>query len=161
MAAWIGWPLGCFATAVVAHGIAVRLPFELDSVRRFLLVGVPIGAVLLFADSLGPWSSASRLAAILGYAFLCELYVFLFTLVISSISATTLILLRTSELEERDILLAHSPEEMVRTRVDGLVAIGLILRDGERLVVTPKGLRLHQVFSRLRTLFCHASTAEV
>jgi hypothetical protein len=152
---WILLPLGCFGLAVFLHGIAMRLPLRIDPVRRFLMVGVPIGAALVAFSLATLGLTIHAFAAILLYAFLCELYMFFFTLVISSVSVTMLIMLRRGAVEVSALTSTYDPRGMVKLRLDRLIKNGLIGREGDRLIVTSKGMWLHRVFGALRRFFAH------
>jgi len=147
--------LTIFILAVLLHGLVMRVPMRMDSVRRFLLVGAPLGLVLVvFAVSRFGFTLPS-FAAILLYALLCELYMFCFTLVISSVSVTMLIMLRQGPIENAKLALTYDPHEMVQLRVGRLLNAGFIERSDDRLSVAAKGLKLHRMFTKLRRFFGH------
>ena len=143
--------------AVLLHGLAMRAPLRLDSVRRFLLIGVPLGVALVAVSLAGFGSTLPGIAAILLYALLCELYIFLFTLVLSSVSATILIMLRRGPVQPSALASVYEPREMVKLRLDRLLKNDLVERASGRLAVTEKGERLHRLFSGLRRFFGHES----
>lgn len=146
----------CFGAAVVLHGL-LRPFVHVDSVRRFLLAGIPVGILLTVAAvSLYGWTPQG-FAAIALYAFLCELYIFSFTLVLSSISATTLVILRRGPLPLADLSAVYKPEEMVQLRVARLLDTGFLSRESGRVVLTAKALKIHAAFSTLSRFFGHAS----
>lgn len=135
----------------------MRAPLGLDSVRRFLLVGAPLG-VALVAFSLAHFGpTVPGIAAILLYALLCELYIFLFTLVISSVSATVFIMLRRGPVQASALACAYDPQEMVNLRLEGLLRTKFIERASGRFTVTGRGKRLHCIFTGLRQFFGHES----
>lgn len=146
----------CFGAAVVLHGL-LRPFVHVDSVRRFLLAGIPIGILLTIAALALYGLTAQGFAAIALYAFLCELYIFSFTLVISSISATTLVMLRRGSVPLADLTAVYKPDEMVQLRVGRLLDTGFLRREPGRVVLTAKALKLHAAFSRLSRFFGHAS----
>jgi len=152
---WILLPLGCFGLAVFLHGIAMRVPLRMDVVRRFLLVGVPIGGALVIFSIAGLGVTIPAFAAILLYALLCELYIFCFTLVLSSVSATMLIILRQGPIDASALSATYDPHEMVQLRIERLVRNGFIERDNERLTMTKKGMNLHGTFTALGRFFAH------
>lgn len=147
--------LAAFVLAVLLHGLAMRMPLRLDSVRRFMLVGVPLGVVLVAVslERYGP--TIPGIAAILLYALLCELYIFCFTLALSSVSATMLIMLRRGPVPSSALASAYEPREMVNLRLDRLISNGFAERRAGRLAVTAKGMRLHNAFAALRRFFGH------
>jgi hypothetical protein len=147
--------LAIFILAVLLHGLVMRVPMRMDSVRRFLLVGAPLGlALVVFALSRFGFTLVG-FAAILLYALLCELYRFCFTLVISSVSVTMLIMLRQGPIENAKLALAYDPHEMVQLRVGRLIKTGFVERADGKLGVSFKGAQLHRMFAILRRFFGH------
>jgi hypothetical protein len=147
--------LTVFVFAVLLHGLVMRAPILMDSVRRFLLVGAPLGLALAAFSLTRFGFTLPGFAAILLYALLCELYMFCFTLVISSVSATMLIMLRQGSVVDYSLASVYAPESMVRLRVDRLIKTGFVRQDGEHLAVTAKGAKLHRLFAMLRKFFGH------
>ena len=152
---WIALPLTCFGLLVILHGVWMRIPLRIDSVRRFLLLGIPVGGALVIYSiaTFGP--TVPAFSAILLYAFLCELYLFFFTLAVSSVSATMLIILRKGPMQASTLERTHDSRGMVKLRLDRLIKNGFIEHKDNRLTVTAKGMRLHQTFSALRRFFRH------
>lgn len=149
--------LAAFILAVLLHGLVMRVPMRMDSVRRFLMVGAPLGlALVVFALSQFGFT-ISGFAAILLYALLCELYMFCFTLVLSSVSVTMLIMLRQGPVTDSSLISIYAPEEMVQLRVSRLIKTGFLKQEGENLTVTIKGMKLHRIFFGLRRFFQHDS----
>jgi|SRR5579859_2892581 len=147
--------LAAFVVAVLLHGLAMRAPMLLDSVRRFLMGGIPLG-VGLTAFLLSRFGlTLPGFAAILLYAMLCELYMFCFTLAISSVSATMLIMLRQGPVQASALASVYEPREMVKLRLDRLLKTGFIERSSGRFFMSRKGERLHRIFSDLRKFFGH------
>ena len=62
--------LVAFSTSIIAHAIILRLPLEIDSVTRFLMVGMPIGLVLVLVSFNYFGFQLSGFVPILLYAFL-------------------------------------------------------------------------------------------
>jgi hypothetical protein len=149
--------LAAFVLAVLLHGLAMRAPLRLDSVRRFLLIGVPLGVALVAVSLAGFGPTLPGIAAILLYALLCELYIFLFTLVLSSVSATMLIMLRREPVQASALASVYEPREMVKVRLDRLIKHGFVERASGRFSVTEKGERLHRIFTGVRRFFGHES----
>jgi hypothetical protein len=147
--------LAVFVFAVLLHGLVMRAPMQIDSVRRFLMVGTPLGlALVAFALSRFGFT-LHGFAAILLYALLCELYMFCFTLVLSSVSATMLIMLRTGPVATLVLASVYDPGEMVQLRLNRLLNNGFIDRVKGRLSVTAQGMKYHKAFTALRAFFGH------
>jgi len=147
--------LGAFALAVLLHGFAARVPAKLDSVRRFLLVGMPVGLALVAAAPVAYGPTLRAAAPILLYAFLCEFYIFLFTLTLSSVSATMLIMLRRGPVPPAALASVYKPAEMVQLRVERMQQQGLVRQIDGRLSAADRGRSLHRVFVSLRSFFRH------
>jgi hypothetical protein len=152
---WILMPLAFLGLAVLLHGVATRLPLRLDVVRRFLLVGIPLGVALLVLSLQTLGFTPATFAAILLYAFLCELYIFCFTLVLSSVSVTVLILLLRGAVPLGALSARYDPRAMVTLRLDRLIQQGLVSRSEGRIAVTARGMRLHRTFTFLQRFFGH------
>ncbi len=147
--------LAAFVLAVVLHGLVMRAPMRMDSVRRFLLVGVPLGLVLVAYVLVCFGTGLHGFAVILLYALLCELYLFCFTLVLSSVSATMLIMLRNGPVATRALIAVYDPDKMVQLRLDRLLQNGFLEREKGRLTVTVQGMKYHRAFKVLRGFFGH------
>jgi len=147
--------MGAFVATLVLHAAAVRLPGRVDSVRRFLLVGVPAGVLLSAAVFSTHGHSVEAYAAIGLYAFLCELYIFCFTLAISSVSVMMLITLREGRLDEGRFSAVHEPGQMVDLRISRLIRTAFLEHEQGRLRLTEKGVRLDRAFAALRRFFGH------
>jgi hypothetical protein len=128
---------------------------RMDCVRRFLLVGMLVGGGLLTFSALTFGCSIQALAQVALYAFLCELYIFCFTLVLSSVSVTMLILLRGGPVSVSALTTKYDPQGMVDLRLERLVQQGLIVERGGHFAVTPVGMRLHRAFAALQRFFRH------
>jgi len=135
----------------------MRVPLRLDSVRRFLLIGVPLGVALVTVSLARFGPTIPGFAPILLYALLCELYIFLFTLALSSVSATMLTMLRRGPVLASEFASIYGPREMVMLRLKRIVDNGLIERKAEKLAVTGKGMKVHLIFAALRRFFCLGS----
>ncbi len=147
--------LAALGIAIALHGLAIRMPMKLDVVRRFVAVGFPVGIALMALSFGRSGFSAEGWAPVLLYAFLCELYIFSFTLVLSSVSVILLVMLCEGPVESAALARVYDPDEMVRLRLDRLVKNGFIARQDRRLSVTEKGMQYHRAFTSLRAFFGH------
>jgi hypothetical protein len=144
-----------FAGAMVAHAIICRLLVGLNIVFRFAIVGGVLG--LVWAWWLyGNFGLAPQFwAGVLVYGLCCELYVFLFTLAMSSISANLLVSLSRHAMTTAEIEQLYDSRSMVSSRIDRLVAVGFFDETTVGLELTRKGERTVRIFGRLRTFFRH------
>ncbi len=107
-------------------------------VSRFLAPGLPIGAGATDrAAGAGSRAPIELIAALLCYALACELYIFLYTMVSSSVTVSLLLRLRHGPADWQQLDADYSDETMVDGRLTKLVANGLIVLD-------PRGLPAHR-----------------
>jgi hypothetical protein len=143
---WLAYSALMLVIAVALHAVVSRLWPKGNRVIQFLACGTCTGALLIAklnaAPELGRLASTASLAT---YAFLCELYIFVFTLVTSSVSVS---LLFGGSAE----LLAPTADMVVK-RVERMVGAGLVAREGESLRLTHNGRRLVQVLAAARRVF--------
>ena len=151
----IFFALAAFVLAVLLHGLVMRAPMQVDSVRRFLMVGAPLGLALVVFALTRFGFTVSGFAAILLYALLCELYMFCFTLVLSSVSATMLIMLRDGPIATLTLASVYDPDKMVQLRLDRLLHNGFLEHAKGRIAVTAQGMKYHKAFTALRVFFGH------
>jgi hypothetical protein len=106
------------------------LPVGLNIVFRFVIVGGVLGLVWTWW-LYGNFGLAPQFwAGVLVYGLCCELYVFLFTLAMSSISANLLVSLSRRAMTAAEIEQLYDSRAMVSSRIDRLVAVGLFERSG-------------------------------
>ncbi|MEQ8641162.1 MAG: hypothetical protein RIE31_11265 [Alphaproteobacteria bacterium] len=152
--------LGYWAASILALTMVCRLPVSGTAVHRYLVVGGLIGLAMLlhayfiFGLTIAWWISA------LFYAFVCELYIFAFTLVGSSISAGLLLRLRQNPLTVEEIEAAYSPASMVESRLHKMEATGLLERqENGEMRMTERGASLQRAFAMLRRFFRHEAAS--
>jgi hypothetical protein len=93
-------------------------------------------------------------AALCVYALAAELYVFLFTMIGSSITARLLIILRKRDMQLYEIDSAFPTSGMVDDRMRNLLANGFIRAEGaSTYTLAPKGRLLVMGFRPLRSFF--------
>lgn len=139
--------------AVLGHIALARLPVPLNFVARFVVPGAICGLVLAGHLYLLDGIATSTLAALFAYALLCELYIFTFTMISSSVSANLLLALRAGPRTLQSIDEEYNDRYMVTTRIEKLVASGLLMPTGKGYVVGPPGKRLLVTFGRLQRFF--------
>jgi hypothetical protein len=153
------WFVGAFLgliIAVVGHAGLCRAAMPLNVVTRFLIAGGLVGACLVWwlLNRYGATAPQTWAGAVV-YAFCCELYIFLFTFAMSSITANLLGRLARSNMTDTDIEQLYESRCMVATRLDRLVAVGLIEDGPAGLRLTTEGARMVGIFRRLRRFFRH------
>jgi hypothetical protein len=144
-----------FATTLLLHAIWCRVSARPAVVVKFVAVGGVAGLALL-AHLLSVEGLTYRtLAGLLVFALASELYIFCFTLIISSVSAIWLRRLYRGSIESEELAEAYSPTWMVELRLDRLVENGFLARDGDGYRLTEKGRNLIGTFGKLRAIFKH------
>jgi hypothetical protein len=153
---WLAAAIGFWILAIAGHAVLCRLRLPFGAVGHFLLAGLVSGAGLawLACRHYGAWTPAT-VSALVAFAFLCELYLFLFTLAIASVSSTLLQTLGDRRLSEKEVIARYDAEGMVTTRIGRLLATGLLSESEGDLRVTRTGARLVTAFLRLKTFFGH------
>jgi hypothetical protein len=128
---------------------------QANAVTRFVVLGGLTGiglAVYLVRHTGSPVESA---AALLLYAFSCELYLFLVTLARNSVSATLLLLLCSGPMAAGEIGRRLGSAGMVSFRIEGLVATGLLRQTALGYEPTDRGVAVISLFSALKRFFGH------
>jgi hypothetical protein len=156
---WIVQSLIFLFSAIGLHAVICRLPMHRAPLRNFLIVGALGGAALAVRLHAEFGSDVETAASLLMYAFTCELYIFLFSMVSSSISVSLLLTLRLGGVANDHLAVQYSSSGMISRRVDKLVAAGLLSQIDDRHILTDKGRRLIRTFSRLRVFFGLAGTS--
>lgn len=147
--------------AIVLHCIA-RYSFPaFNSVLQFVVAGALTGLVLLITiASIYGWRSLHFIAVLFLFSFFCELYVFLFTFVIGSVSAALLV---KAESDSEGALAASVPlpATMVSSRLSALSRLQLIRLDGDNCEITATGVCVALAVRTLRRFFAHEGPTRV
>jgi hypothetical protein len=148
--------LACFAAAIAVHAVMCRVWGGTNIVPRFIFVGGLLGIGLAWAlyDSFG-WAKPQFWCGVLVYGLCCELYLFLFTLAMGSVSANLLVNLSRHAMTMAEIEELYDSRVMVSLRIDRLVAAGLFEESSAGLKLTQKGEWTVRAFDWLRTFFRH------
>lgn len=152
---WCLWVIFYFAAAVVGHAILCRFPLAWNSVWKFIPCGLGLGIALVVQECLLQGFGIETWAAVLLYGFSCELYIFLFTLVSTSISVSVLLTLRTSSLTPAEIGRFCSSSYMFERCIKKLLDNGFVAKNSSSYIVTARGRILLALFRPLRTFFRH------
>jgi hypothetical protein len=145
-----------FVATVALHAIWCRLSERPSVVVKLVLVGGAVGLGMMAHLYAAYGLSTSLLAGVLVYALACELYVFFFTLILSSVSAIWLRRLHRGSIDRSALAEAYSPAWMVDSRVERLFDNDFLTRTESGFRLTEKGRKLIRTFTRLRGLFNHA-----
>jgi hypothetical protein len=144
-----------FVAALALHAIWCRVAQRPSTVVRFVLVGGVVGLALLGHLLAAEGLTHRTLAGLLVFGLASELYIFCFTLIISSVSAIWLRRLYRGGIETAALAEAYSPSWMVEVRLSRLVENGFLTRAGDGYRLTEKGRGLIGTFGRLRAIFKH------
>lgn len=143
------------AASVAGHAVLCRLPVGGNAVLKFVGVGVAAGLGLAAHAFMQVGLVVETWAALIFYAFGCELYIFLFTMVSSSVSASLLLTLRGGALNQGEINERYDDAAMVDRRVEKLLTNGLLRPESAGYALTSRGRSVLAVFERLRGFFRH------
>jgi hypothetical protein len=99
--------------------------------------------------------TANVIGAALVFAFAAELYLFLFTMTLGSVSANTLVLLSMGKVRRGNINDLYSDSGMAALRIERLLATGLAQEHNGLISLTRRGQAVARVFAWLRTAFSH------
>jgi hypothetical protein len=145
-----------FLVAVALHAVWCRLSARPSVVVKLVLVGGVVGVAMLAHLYSAYGVSTSLLAGMLVYGLVCELYIFSFTLILSSVSAIWLRRLYRGSIGIATLEEAYSPAWMVDSRVERLVNNGFLTQLDGTFRLTEKARKMIRTFTRLRALFNHA-----
>lgn len=146
-----------FLFAVALHSGLCHARSRYGPIAMFLFSGGAVGFTFGATMIVLRFVPIDALTAILVYAFLCELYLFSFTLASGSVSASLLLLLATmgeasvDEIEDR-----YSSARMVANRLTKLQKSGFVERtESGSYGLTSRGDAAVRLCARLRRFFGH------
>ena len=145
----------CFFAALLIHAILCRFPWDVNRVIKFLAAGAPLGVILIGMDVKELGISTEAFAGVFLYAFLSELYLFVFGSVATSVSVSRLLVFREDERNRREIQAAYTSRAMVQMRLKALIAEGLLEEIGSGYRATRKGRTALGYFRSLKRFFGH------
>ena len=151
---WLVWALSALAIAIVGQMPVMRLTGLRNAMVAFILLGAPIGLVLITV-LIQTYPIDRAAAGVLLYAFLCEIWMFIISSSFSSVSANLLLNLRGGTMHGDEIDRLYDNHAMIGQRVQWLSHIGAAVEIDGRLLPTRRGLWVVQVFNRLRHFFDH------
>jgi len=153
---WFVLSVLAFAAAVAGHALLRRSHLRLNPVSAFLAPGLPLGMVLCAVLIWRGDTPMQTIAALLSYALACELYIFLFTFISSSVTVSILLKLAQGSADWEKLNNTYSDEAMVDGRLIKLTRNALITPTASGYVTTPRGEALVSSFDRLRRFFKHS-----
>jgi hypothetical protein len=151
---WLLLAILCFTLSVGLHAFATRLRPHTNRVLSYAVVALLAGLVLVLAllDNYG--LDVRTWAALCLYALAAELYVFLFTMIGSSITARILVLLGRRDMTPVEIDAAFPTSGMVEDRMHNLLDNAFIRVDGDSgFKLTARGWLLVRCFRSMRSFF--------
>jgi hypothetical protein len=152
---WIGVGMAIVG-AVVAHAIFARVAPARNTVILSIVGALSVGLMLVAwaGWTFGPVSSDFVSAAVT-YAAFCELYLFMFTLALSSVSANILVRLAAGPKDRSELDSSYDSRGMVEQRLARMQAAGLIVTRRDHLSLTFRGRAIVKAYRLLRSLFRH------
>jgi len=154
---WLLTALACGLGCIAVHAILRRVQSQRNAVVTFGLTALVGGAVLLALTGREyGWTSGPVQGALALYFFGCELYTFMFTFVIGSISAWILMnALRPGAASVRSESDAPQHVGMVETRLARLCQVGFLGKRGDRYFLSAPGKIVAGAYHLLRWCFAH------
>jgi hypothetical protein len=131
----------------------MRLSERAGAVAAFVTIGGAAGAGLIGYCATSYGLTPATVAATLTYAFACELYIFLFTLVANSVSFGLLTRLAGQPLKAAEIARFYRADAMIGRRFEQLERGNLIAAGPAGHRLTRRGEGVVRMFSRLHALF--------
>ena len=151
--------LGYFAFAASLHAVSRRVKPRVNTIQAFLVVGTACGSCLLYNLVMLPNPAALTVTAgLLVFAFASELYIFAFTFVFGSVSASVLLAHLRPGRRPADPP-AVGPDIMLRRRLEGMCASGLVRQENGIYEVTQVGRCLASAGRALAGFFRHGSVS--
>jgi len=152
---WLLLTVAYFTLAVLVHAALCRTRWQASAVIKYLVAGGLCGLILAGQLMLLYGLDAPSLAGVLGFALVSELYVFLFTLVHSSVSSVLLRRLRRGGMTADDLDRVGNPAWMVESRLEKLVANDFLVADSGSYALTARAERTLFLFGHLHRFFRH------
>lgn len=143
----------CFIMAILLHGFICHVIKIGTTVTKFLFVGCAIGIFIIWYNFKVYGFNLEFFAVVLTYGFLCELYIFLFTFIASSISVSILTRLNAGENDFNVLSNNYSGKVMVANRIRRLEELSMLFTQDNALQISKKGECLVINFNRLRNFF--------
>lgn len=147
-----------FVISVFLHGVTVKIFKKINIVYLYILIGSLMGILLIFFQYCISTNHIEIISSITLFALLSELYIFVFTLVISSVTVQLLISLTSGPQNLSAIKNDKFYDEMVQLRIARLIKNQFLILINNGLTITNKGLRLIRFFNWLKSVFKHNST---
>lgn len=142
--------------SVLAHTILARVAPRRNTVMLYLAAGLIVGLTLI---GWAGWTfgvlSIEFVSAALTYAAFCELYIFLFTLALSSVSANILVRLAAGPKDAVALDVSYDSPRMVEQRLTRMKGAGLIVWKTHGFRLTRRGAVIVKAYRLLRQLFRH------
>lgn len=151
---WLVWAFGGFVLAVLGQSLILRSTALRNGVVAFVAAGMPVGLALM-AVLLPNYPRDRAWAGTLLYAFLCELWIFVFSATLSSVSANLMLHLRVCAMRRDEIDQLYDNRGMIQRRIGWLRRIGAAVEKNGRLMPTARGRRLASLFDTLLDFFGH------
>jgi hypothetical protein len=154
---WLLLGLVFFALSVGLHALVSRARSRSNRVVSYAVVAFAAGLGLAWVAFGRHGTDVQTWAALVLYALTAELYVFLFTMIGSSITARIVITLRTRDMTLNEINLVFPSSGMVDQRIDNLIRNGFIHAEGpSAYTLTPRGRLIVMGFRPVRSFFRRA-----
>lgn len=157
MFTWFLTILCTILAGVASHAIVTRLFPRGNAVLLFMVSGGLVGIILLgWTVTTYGLFDIRTFSLVVAYAAFCELYLFLFTLALSSVSANILVRLHNGTIPLQSLDAMYDSKSMVEQRVTRMRRTGLLIEDSGYATTTTKGRLITRTYRGLRRFFRHA-----
>lgn len=156
MLAWLLTISSSILAGIASHAIVTRLFPRGNAVLLFIASGGLVGiALTVWTIAAYGFFDIRTFSLILVYAAFCELYLFLFTLALSSVSANILVRLHDGSIPLQSLDAMYDSKHMVEQRVARMRRTRLLIEKNGYATTTEKGRLIILVYRSLRRFFRH------
>jgi hypothetical protein len=155
---FIFYTLIFFFLSVFLHCISIRIFNKINIFYLYIVIGTFTGMALISYQYSASINYIEIISSITLFALLSELYIFIFTLVISSVTVQILISMIAGPQDISTVKNDDLYDEMVQLRVARLIKNQFLILSNDSLIITNRGLRLIRFFNWLKSVFKHNSS---
>jgi hypothetical protein len=147
---WLLIAIGLWMLSIPVHATLCRIARSYGRFSLYVFTAGLCGTILITWEIAASDGSGEDISAILVFALLCELYLFVMTLT-NSVTLRILSILVEQDLDMRDIQALYDGENIVSKRFDQLIETGMLISDGDGYTLTSTGRRSARIFSKLQS----------
>lgn len=150
---WFKIWCGLFLLSIILHAITCWYVKSANALIKFIILGCICGIyamILLFQN----WGfSTEFISGTLAFAFSCELYIFVFNFVGTSVSVSIVLKTLNKDIKISELQSDYSGKAMVTSRINRLQKNHLLTPTPQGLQISQKGGRLVSKFNKFHEFF--------